>query len=632
MTYGGYEKSAITKSFLRWHYGFVTLLILGVAIASWAYNWNLSQRYDRVTADVQTISRLNNQANDAFNKIFQLITLGSDERDSYAVSARIALNLVEQTHAQLLERVKSGDIPHLAVLGDKTIKGDQTIRRLIEYGRRLVSDVLNDEMTTAYAFRFSNFATNQFTVVIERLVEDATREQQKLASKSLLSAGIESVVLFLAAFGAVTFIFRPMEQRIISSQKELDLRSRQIVSESRKAMIADRAKSEFLANMSHEIRTPMNGVMGMAELLIKTDLDHKQRTFADIIVKSGAALLTIINDILDFSKIDAGQMELDPAPFKLAEAIEDVATLVSSKVAEKDLELIVRIDPDLPEMYVGDVGRIRQIVTNLMGNAVKFTEEGHVLVDVNGSIEGELAQGKGTATLKVAITDTGIGIPQEKCDRIFEKFSQVDESATRKHEGTGLGLAISSSLVKLMDGEIGVTSETGEGSTFWFEITLPVHGNRAKRRHVPVDVSGARILIVDDNEVNRAIMLENMKAWQFDSAAVESGDKALELLEAMRDQNMEPDCIILDYQMPGMNGAQFAQAVRSDDRYNSVPIIMVTSVDQMEGGKHFSTLSIQAHMMKPVRSSLLLEKIIEVIEVRAAHNRVQELLSIKLTA
>ncbi|MEO1143927.1 MAG: histidine kinase dimerization/phospho-acceptor domain-containing protein, partial [Pseudomonadota bacterium] len=243
-------------------------------------------------------------------------------------------------------------------LQDKTIKGDQTIRRLIEYGRQLVSDVLNDEMSTAYAFRFSNFATNQFGVVIERLVQDATREQQKLADQSLLSTGIGSIMLFLTAFGAVTFIFRPMEQRIISSQKELDLRSRQIVDESKKAMIADRAKSEFLANMSHEIRTPMNGVMGMAELLIKTDLDHKQRTFADIIVKSGAALLTIINDILDFSKIDAGQMELDPAPFKLAEAIEDVATLVSSKVAEKDLELIVRIDPDLPEMYVGDVGRI----------------------------------------------------------------------------------------------------------------------------------------------------------------------------------------------------------------------------------------------------------------------------------
>ncbi|MCB1456243.1 MAG: hybrid sensor histidine kinase/response regulator, partial [Nitratireductor sp.] len=201
------------------------------------------------------------------------------------------------------------------------------------------------------------------------------------------------------------------------------------------------------------IRTPMNGVMGMAELLAKTELDAKQRTFTDIIVKSGSALLTIINDILDFSKIDAGQMELDPAPFRLAEAIEDVATLVSSKVAEKDLELAVRVEPGLPEMFTGDVGRIRQIVTNLLGNAVKFTEKGHVFVDVSGS---QLAEPDGQADgetdnvwrLTFRIEDTGIGIPADKRQRVFDKFSQVDGSATRKHEGTGLGLAISQSLVE----------------------------------------------------------------------------------------------------------------------------------------------------------------------------------------
>ena len=409
------------------------------------------------------------------------------------------------------------------------------------------------------------------------------------------------------------FIFLPMERVIRRQFQSLEFANR-------KAELADRAKSEFLANMSHEIRTPMNGVMGMAELLIKTDLDHKQRTFADIIVKSGAALLTIINDILDFSKIDAGQMELDPAPFKLAEAIEDVATLVSSKVAEKDLELIVRIDPDLPEMYVGDVGRIRQIVTNLMGNAVKFTEEGHVLVDVNGAVEGELEEGKGSATLKIAITDTGIGIPQEKCDRIFEKFSQVDESATRKHEGTGLGLAISSSLVKLMDGEIGVTSEMGEGSTFWFEITLPVHGNRAKRRHVPVDVSGARILIVDDNEVNRSILTENMTAWKFDSAAASSGPEALAVMRAMASRGIQLDCVVLDYHMPEMNGGDMALAIRRDEAIAKTPIVMLTSVDQTAEGKNFSSLGIQGHLVKPARSSLLLETIINVLQDARSEN------------
>ncbi len=247
------------------------------------------------------------------------------------------------------------------------------------------------------------------------------------------------------------------------------------------AQAADRAKSEFLANMSHEIRTPMNGVMGMAELLARTELDARQEVYADVIIKSGSSLLTIINDTLDFSKLDAKQMELDPLPFKLNDAIEDVATLVSSRVAEKNLELIVRVDPALPEMLVGDVGRIRQIVTNLMSNAVKFTDKGHVYVDVSGgSAAGNMY------TLHVKVEDTGVGIARDKCDNVFEKFSQVDNSATRKHEGTGLGLAISSSLIELMGGEIGVESEPGEGSTFWFTIELPVHRGVESKKAFPV--------------------------------------------------------------------------------------------------------------------------------------------------
>ncbi len=379
-----------------------------------------------------------------------------------------------------------------------------------------------------------------------------------------------------------------------------------------KAILADRAKSEFLANMSHEIRTPMNGVLGMAELLAKTELDGKQKMFTDVIVKSGNALLTIINDILDFSKIDAGQLVLDPAPFTLAEAVEDVATLVSTRAKEKDLELIVRVQPGLPARFVGDVGRIRQIITNLMGNAVKFTEKGHVLVDVTGTDTGSETQ------LQFRVVDTGIGIPKHMLGQVFEKFSQVDTTSTRRHEGTGLGLAITSKLLDLMGGTIRVESEEGRGSTFSFTVTLPNSGQETNQKVTPTDVTGARIIIIDDNQVNRSILTEQMRSWTFDSCAASNGPEGIAVLKAVVRQGMAVDCIILDYQMPGMNGRDVARAIRQTPEIADTPIIVLTSVDQSLSPEDVRDLMIDGHLIKPARSSALLEALVSTIQ-RSRH-------------
>ncbi|VAV97384.1 BarA sensory histidine kinase (= VarS = GacS) [hydrothermal vent metagenome] len=371
---------------------------------------------------------------------------------------------------------------------------------------------------------------------------------------------------------------------------------------------ASEAKSMFLANMSHEIRTPMNGVLGMAELLAATKLDNRQQVFADTIHKSGAALLTIINDILDFSKIEAGKLEIETASFDLRASVEDVAALVATRAQEKQIELIVRCQPDLPVNLLGDGGRLRQVITNLVGNAVKFTEQGYVLINVSGDYTEE------QASIRIEVTDTGIGIDAAVAGQIFNPFQQADSSTTRKFGGTGLGLSISKRLIEAMGGKIGVTSKIGEGSTFWVELTLPTRDDEEIVWQATFEPDSQRVLVVDDIDVNRQIVTEQLAAWGFSSDAASSGEEALIMMRTAAVKNEPYAIAILDFFMPEMDGEELVQRIKDDAAINNVALIVLTSVDHKGDARRFRELGVDGYLVKPARAAMIFETIAGILQ------------------